>query len=428
MRMTMTLAAAWLFRTSMAFVSRESAGTGYRLATMTASTSSASQSLLGGPVTTRLFSVSNGIEADVNSGISRVETLQAMLSSHGAPGSVGCSSPDDLEPVFVAAAGTPEDAEETPELVADIMRMNEYANLHPHLYPLAKSKSTGNFICALRRAYADDASDLYENSSKAPWPIVEAQMGGPGMRLVALNSEHLMRRIVCECDFEGERKELIELYNEDLGQGVIRDEGLDQPYEEGSVEKLGYGVDKFVLLRVGPFPDIYSNLALAHAERGDEPSSLIAAEAANGKISGFASTFLFYSSLLNSFPNRSEETRDASRMCLRMPLPSIGLGVKEFRDVGILGQIAEDSDTDEEVFAKLQIMYEKMREHETDDPRSANNDMTPEQKAIDEANYVIDSAALTGANWSEIRPKLAEIYKSVGRDDIAVFVNPTNTP
>ena len=111
-----------------------------------------------------------------------------------------------------------------------------------------------------------------------------------------------------------------------------------------------------------------------------------------------------------------------------MPLPSIGLGVKEFRDVGILGQIAEDSDTDEEVFAKLQIMYEKMREHETDDPRSANNDMTPEQKAIDEANYVIDTAALTGANWSEIRPTLAEIYKSVGRYDIAAFVNPTNTP
>jgi hypothetical protein len=165
-----------------------------------------------------------------------------------------------------------------------------------------------------------------------------------------------------------------------------------------------------------------------HAERGDESSSLIAAEAANGKISGFASTFLFYASLLDSFPNRSEETRDAARMCLRMPLPSIGLSAKEFRDVGIYGQIAEKSDTDEEIFAKLQIMYEKMREHENEDPRSANNDMTPEQKAIDEANYLLDTAALTGANWSEIRPKLAEIYKSVGREDIATFVNPTNTP
>ena len=170
------------------------------------------------------------------------------------------------------------------------------------------------------------------------------------------------------------------------------------------------------------------SICIGHAERGDESSSLIAAEAANGKLSGFASTFLFYSSLLDSFPNRSEETRDAARMCLRMPLPSIGLGVKEFRDVGIYGQIAEESDTDEEVLAKLQIMYEKMRDHETEDPRSGNNDMTPEQKAIDEANYILDTAALTGANWIETRPKLAEIYKSVGRDDIATFVYPSNLP
>ena len=109
-----------------------------------------------------------------------------------------------------------------------------------------------------------------------------------------------------------------------------------------------------------------------------------------------------------------------------MPLPSIGLGVKEFREVAIYGQMAEESDSDEEMFAKLQIMYEKLREHEKDDPQ--HNGMTPEQRVIEEANYMIDTAALTGANWSEIRPKLAEVYKSAGRDDIASFVNPTNTP
>jgi len=418
------MAAAWLCRTSVAFISRELTGTSQRLATISASKSLAMRSLTTpGSSQTRLYSVSYDIEADAKSGVSRIEKLQTMLSSHGAPGSVGCSSPDDLEPVYISPPGTNED---TPELVASIMGMTEHADLHPHLYPLAKSKSTGNFICALRRAYANDASNLYENSSKSPWPIVEAKMGGPGMRMIALNSEHLMRRIVCECDFEGKRNELIDLYNEDLGKGMIQDKGLDQPYEIGSVEKLGYGVDKFVLLRVGPFPDIYKTLALDHAKRGDESSSLIAAEAANGKISGFASTFLFYASLLDTFPNRSEETRDAARMCLRMPLPSIGLDVKEFRDVGIYGQMAEESDTDQEVFAKLQIMYEKMREHETDDPLAANNDMTPEQKAMEDANYLIDTAVLTGANWSEMRPKLAEIYKSVGRDDIATFVNPTN--
>lgn len=183
-----------------------------------------------------------------------------------------------------------------------------------------------------------------------------------------------------------------------------------------------YGVDKYVLLRVGPFADIYETLASGHAQKKDESSALISAEAANNKISGFASTFLFYAKLLSSFPNREEEARDAARMCLRLPLPSIGLTVDDFRDVAVLGKIAEKTDTDDEVMAKLLSMYEKIREHEQDeDPRSAAS-KTPEQAAFDEANYLLDRAALSGGNWSEIRPKLAEIYQSVGRDDMANFV------
>lgn len=168
-------------------------------------------------------------------------------------------------------------------------------------------------------------------------------------------------------------------------------------------------------------------MAKGHAAKGDESSALISAEATNNKISGFASTFLFYARLLASFPNRDEETRDAARMCLRLPLPSIGMSVDDFRDVAILGKIAEESDSNEEIMAKLQIMYEKIREHEQDeDPRSAAA-KTPEQAAFDEANYLLDRVALSGGNWAEVRPKLAEIYKSVGRDDMATFVNPKSS-
>jgi hypothetical protein len=189
--------------------------------------------------------------------------------------------------------------------------------------------------------------------------------------------------------------------------------------------RCSYGVDKFVLLRVGPFPDIYESLALGHAKKSDESSALITAEASNSKISGFASTFLFYAKLLGSFPKRSEESRDAARMCLRMPLPTIGLTIDDFRDMAVLGQIADPSDGDQEMLVKIQTMYENMREIETSNARSSgSNDLTPEQRALDEANYILDITALTGSNWSEVRPKLAKIYKSVGRDDMAKFVNP----
>lgn len=172
-----------------------------------------------------LFSV---FSAEIKSGVSRVDTLQSLLAKHGAPGSQGCNDIDDLSPVFLESEESPG----TPELVSTLMGMDEFVNLHPHLYPLARSKKTGNVVCALRRAYADDASEWYENSSTAPWPIVEARAGSPGMRLLALDSEHLMRRIVCECDYSGQRKELIDIYNDGLVKGT-------EPYEPGSVEKLG---------------------------------------------------------------------------------------------------------------------------------------------------------------------------------------------
>jgi hypothetical protein len=178
---------------------------------------------------TRLFSISKNA-ISVQSGVSRMETLQALLLKHGAPGSKGCTEGDDLEPVIKY---------DTPELISSITGMDGYSNLHPHLYPIAKSKKTGNIICALRRAFSEDAMASYESSSKSPWPIVEAQLGGVGMRLLALNSEHLMRRIVCECDFSGQGKELITAYNNGLDKSSIKDAAMGSPYEIGAVKKLG---------------------------------------------------------------------------------------------------------------------------------------------------------------------------------------------
>jgi hypothetical protein len=173
----------------------------------------------------RLYSVSS---AEINAGVSRVHTLQSFLAKHGAPGSEGCSEKGDLIPIFLESG----DKGETPELISNLMGMDEFMNLHPQLYPLARSKKSGNVVCALRRAYADDTGQWYENSSSAPWPIVEAAVGGPGMKLLSLNSENMMRRIICECDFSGENKDLIDVYNNGLAKGT-------DLYVPGSVEKLG---------------------------------------------------------------------------------------------------------------------------------------------------------------------------------------------
>jgi hypothetical protein len=125
----------------------------------------------------RLFGKSSDEETKlIGVGVSRLDTLQTLLSERGAPGSRGCTQGGgDLVPISLPSSSS-----------------SEFKDLHPHLLPLARSQSTGNVICALRRAYADDAA--YDSPSLAsPWPIVESAVGLPGMRLLSLNSEHLMR-------------------------------------------------------------------------------------------------------------------------------------------------------------------------------------------------------------------------------------------
>jgi hypothetical protein len=241
------------------------------------------------------------------------------------------------------------------------------------------------------------------------------------MQLLALNSEHMMRRIASECDFKGDDEDVIEIYNQALGKGFLADSALDNPYEPGSVAKLGYGVDKYVLLRVGPFPDLYETMARQHAERGDEQSSLIAAEASSRKHEGFGSTFMFYSRLYLSFPGREDESRDAARMCLRLPLPTIGTTLEDFKEVAVLAQVADEGDSVEDSVAKLKEMYEKIRRVEREDDYQSG--MTPEQMAIDDVNHRLDVAALTGEAWSKVRHEIAEKFRSVGRDDMAAFVD-----
>ena len=63
-------------------------------------------------------------------------------------------------------------------------------------------------------------------------------------------------------------------------------------------------------------------------------------------------------------------------------------------------------------------MYERIREHEREEN---GGDRTPKQAAVDEANYLLDVAALGGKKYGEVRGKIAEIYRAAGMEDDARF-------
>ena len=379
----------------------------------------------------RLFGSSTAVA--IESSISRLSTLQTLLSRHGAPGSQKCNLPDDLIPIQL------EDAPELVSALAPSESQDELANLHPYLFPIAQSKASENhFVCAYRNPFVE--LDDKEHNKNTPWPLVETCLEG-GMQVLALNSEHLMRRIVCECDYSQTQSDLIDLYNAGLGQGKLVSSSsseaatatttaatataLDTPYEPGAVEKLGYGVDRYVLLRVGPFADLYQQMAEQHISKGDEQSSLIAAETCNSKVPGFGSNFLYYARLLSKgLPNpRPEEARDAARMCLRLPLATLGLyPVEALAEVAALTGVVDGDNTDKDVaLEKIKELYDTMKQVEREeDPQQGK---TSEQSIIEEANDLLDGVILKGQKWSTVRNQVAEKLRDADLNEMAAFVN-----
>ena len=351
----------------------------------------------------RLFG-SSSTATTVESSISRLDTLQQLLSKHGAPGSRHCNRPNDLIPINTSNS--------SPELVSALTGDNSLADLHPYLYPICQSQANPeSYVCAYRNPHVEQTElQQQQQQQQAVWPIVETHRSGRGLQVLALHSEHLMRRIACECD-NGTHPELVDLYNDGLGN--------NKKYEPGSVEQLGYGVDKYVLLRAGPFPDLYQKMARQHLQKGDEQSALISAEACNSKLAGFGSNFAFYASLLAECPQRDEESRDAARMCLRLPLATAGLMLREeLAAVASLGLMGDAN----EPLQNVKTMFEAIRKAESEeDPREAGKSL--EQVAIDEANIMLDMAVLDGTPWSSVRASVSEQLRIAGLADMANFVD-----
>jgi len=184
---------------------------------------------------TRLFSSINGI--NLQSSIPRHERFISLLVKCGCPGST-VTAP--LIPV----------THDDPNL----------EDLHPLLIPIVRTKDTvPKYICALLSPH-----NKYSTSSDPPTlPIVETYPHSPGLKLLSLNSEHLLRRIAATADINSD-SEAVDLYNDDLGSGTTLPPNLtslDCTYSPSDVAGLGYGLDKYLLLRVGPFPDVYEKVS-----------------------------------------------------------------------------------------------------------------------------------------------------------------------
>jgi len=265
--------------------------------------------------------------------------------------------------------------------------------LHPLFIPLTKKE--GTYTGILR--WPTPPEDL-------PVPIVRTN--GLGMKLLSNDPEHLIRRLVVEADaadhpdIEG----IVEIGNQQLGQ--------DQHYHQGDVQKLNLGVDKYLLMRVGPFMDVYENLVQGHLGREDEQSALVAAERSNSVFKGWGRPYAFYSNVMKNMYARELESKDAAKVAMRLPLWTAAYDSEELEKLVALAGYTEMKTAEQ--------LYEKMAADEQKDKITEGK--APMQVALDRTAHVMDRAMFQEAGWDGIRDELAELYIEGGIPELADFV------
>jgi hypothetical protein len=254
-----------------------------------------------------------------------------------------------------------------------------------------------------------------------------------GYSIISENSEQLLRRIVFTSEYNAdpESPSLIDLFNSNVNNVETQPYAkLSTQYKAGAVNAVRrFGVDKGVLMLVGPFPDLYAKLSLTNALNPIEPNetnSLTSAETNNGKFPGHSNLFAFYSKVLEIFDregDRKDEVRDAAKTVIKgNGVFTVGCqGLKILKEVAIRSDIgASSNDSEDEAIHKYLQFYDRVHssEGETREGRSLRD------TCISDAMIMMDREILKGSecDWKSVRPRLAEMYDEVGLKTLANYV------
>lgn len=185
--------------------------------------------------------------------------------------------------------------------------------LNPFLIPLAKSSKDGSSICFIRWPTQKEGMDLQ---------IVRTNE--VGITLEAMGTDQLCKRIVIEQDFYGEPSALdaVSILN---NGGISYQLGEFMPFFKSgkfpvlSKEDQRLAIDRYLLTKVGAFPDCYERLANRFVELGDEVSGLVTCERAVSIFYGWGHPNGFQAKILNKLPGRDIEAKDSARAAMISP-------------------------------------------------------------------------------------------------------------
>ena len=155
-----------------------------------------------------------------------------------------------------------------------------------------------------------------------------------GIVLIAMSTDQLCKRIAAEMDFYSlsGSKTVIDIVNKD---SPLYEPGDFLPFLRSgkfatlSANDLTLVLDRYLLTKVGAFPDCFERLAENYFSKDDVVSALVTCERSISVFYGWGHPVKFYANMLNRIPGREKEAADAARNALGMPAWTIGNKMEE---------------------------------------------------------------------------------------------------
>lgn len=273
-------------------------------------------------------------------------------------------------------------------------------DLHPFILPLGTRgegddlEVCGLMIRAPRGAYL--APDKYQVVSQKP-------RVSKNIQLIALDVDQYIKKLAEEATFRQEKQDLPIIE-------VVKDV-YDVQFKGDSKTAL----DKWLLLEVGAFPEIYMNLAREHLENGDPRSALCCADTMREKFGDWAFCHAFVSAMLRDnygkegFEDRGVEAQQTAQMCLTSgyPLYTLEDGGDSLSELLAFAEVPKLPDID-----SLRVFYLK---RVVDDQRSAvrTGNISLGCAALGKAQALLDAVSCGHKSFNGVREEIAELYEEV---------------
>jgi len=283
---------------------------------------------------------------------------------------------------------------------------------NPFLIPIAKSTKDGSFLCYIRWPTQKDDMDLQ---------LVKTTE--VGISLLSMGTDQYCHRMVAELDYYSSPNapKAIEILTKSglPGSSPLYTAGEFLPFLKSgkfpimTQEDLRLVLDRFLLTKVGAFPDCYERIANNFLEKNNEVSALVTCERAVSIFYGWGHPITFHAVMLDKI-GRDKEARDAARAATGMPAWTVAGSKAELEAVTKLAG-----------FTGTAIVGE-MHKYRSADPRTDDigEGMSPLQVTLDQAAHLMDAVALGAieGGWDACRAELATKYTEGGYPEMSKFI------